>query len=40
MFGNKTKSFKIGVNAADHVALEQVGPGTAFIEGLASTWDY
>ncbi|MFI5331701.1 MAG: RIP metalloprotease RseP [Desulfobaccales bacterium] len=40
MFGNKTKSFKIGVNAADHVALEKVGPGRAFIEGVTSTWDY
>ena len=40
MFGNKTKSFKIGVTAADHVALEKLGPGRAFIEGMTSTWNY
>ncbi len=40
MFGNKTKSFKIGVTAADHVELEKVGPERAFIEGMTATWDY
>jgi regulator of sigma E protease len=40
MFGNKTKSFKIGVNAADHAELEKVGPGRAVIEGATYTWEY
>jgi regulator of sigma E protease len=40
MFGNKTKSFKIGVNAADRVEVERVGPAQAFIEGAEATWDY
>ena len=40
MFGKTTKSFKIGVNAADNVQLEKVGPGRALIEGVTATWDY
>ncbi|MCL4501286.1 MAG: RIP metalloprotease RseP [Deltaproteobacteria bacterium] len=40
MFGNKTKSYKIGVNAADRVEVEKVGTGRALVEGVEATWDY
>ncbi|MCX5891810.1 MAG: RIP metalloprotease RseP [Deltaproteobacteria bacterium] len=39
MFGKKTKSFKIGVTAAERVEAEQVGPGRAVIEGVTATWN-
>jgi regulator of sigma E protease len=36
-FGNKTKAFKIGVTASDHVEVEKLGPGRALIEGFHFT---
>lgn len=36
-FGNKTKAFKIGVTASDHVEFEKLGPGRALIEGFRFT---
>jgi regulator of sigma E protease len=40
MFGNKTRSFKIGINAADHIEIEKIGPAQAFVSGVTYTWDY
>lgn len=38
IFGSQTQALIIGITAADHPAVEEVGPGKALVEGTVYTW--